>query len=77
MPGLSMGRGVHCHHPLPAQRLPSLAYCSPARQVLTSILVLLPKLEGQLDVPALHHNTVLSLTAAPQGTESFFSSGAG
>lgn len=60
MPGLSMGRAGHCHHPLPAQRLPLLGDSSLARQAPTGFLVLLPKLEGQLDVPKHHRSTVLA-----------------
>lgn len=60
MPGLSMGRAGHCHYPLPDQRLPLLADCSLARQVLTSFLIPVPKLEGQLDVPKHHRSMVLA-----------------
>lgn len=60
VPGLSMGRAGHCHHLLPAQRLPLLGDWSLARQAPTGFFVLLPKLEGQLDVPKHHRSTVLA-----------------
>ena len=69
MPGLLTDTAGHDHHPLPAQKLPLLGDRSLARQALTGFLILLPKLEGQLDVPKHHRSTVLAYSSSTGCTE--------
>lgn len=59
MPSFSLGRGGHCHQPVPIRDFP-FREIIPLPGRLTSFLVLVPEPEGQLDVPKPCHSLGLA-----------------